>query len=124
MEEINRLTNEVLKCAFEVHTQLGTGLLKSMYEACLYYELNEHGFFVERQKMLPIHDKEVLLDASYRIDLLIENKLIIEQKSAEQLLPVHQAQVLTYMKLSKIKYGLLLNFNVPSLRYGIKRFVL
>ncbi|WP_042370903.1 GxxExxY protein [Bacteroides neonati] len=123
MREINELTNKVLGLAFEVHTQLGAGLLESIYEACLFQELKEHGIIIERQKKLPIHYKEMILDDGYRIDLLVDNQLIIELKSVEQLLPVHAAQILTYMKLSKINYGLLLNFNVPSLRHGIKRFI-
>ncbi|MEG0464844.1 GxxExxY protein, partial [Bacteroides sp.] len=106
-----------------VHTQLGAGLLESIYEACLFQELKEHGIIVERQKKLPIHYKEMILDDGYRIDLLVDNQLIIELKSVEQLLPIHAAQILTYMKLSKINYGLLLNFNVPSLKHGIKRFI-
>ena len=123
-EDINILTGTTLKYAFEVHTQLGSGLLESTYEACLFYELSKAGIKIERQKKLPIIYKGITLDTDYRIDLLIEKKLILELKSVESLLPVHSAQLLTYMKLSGLQYGLLLNFNVPSLKYGIKRFIL
>ncbi len=124
IQDINVLTNKVLGLAFEVHTQLGAGLLESTYENCLFYELKENNINVERQKKLPIIYKGIQLDTDYRIDLLIDNQLIIELKSVEALQPVHSAQLLTYMKLSNLKYGLLLNFNVPHLKQGIKRFIL
>lgn len=124
IQDINILTNKVLGLAFEVHTQLGAGLLESTYESCLFYELKENNINVERQKKLPIIYKGIQLDTDYRIDLLIDNQLIIELKSVEALQPVHSAQLLTYMKLSNLKYGLLLNFNVPHLKQGIKRFIL
>ncbi|MCR2007159.1 GxxExxY protein [Bacteroides acidifaciens] len=124
MQDINVLTNKVLGLAFEVHTQLGAGLLESTYESCLFYELKENNINVERQKKLPIIYKGIQLDTDYRIDLLIDNQLIIELKSVEALQPIHSAQLLTYMKLSNLKYGLLLNFNVPHLKQGIKRFIL
>ncbi|GAB6864549.1 MULTISPECIES: GxxExxY protein [Bacteroides] len=124
IQDINVLTNKVLGLAFEVHTQLGAGLLESTYESCLFYELKENNINVERQKKLPIIYKGIQLDTDYRIDLLIDNQLIIELKSVEALQPVHSAQLLTYMKLSNLKYGLLLNFNVPHLKQGIKRFIL
>ncbi|WP_285827557.1 GxxExxY protein [Bacteroides acidifaciens] len=124
IQDINVLTNKVLGLAFEVHTQLGAGLLESTYESCLFYELKENNINVERQKKLPIIYKGIQLDTDYKIDLLIDNQLIIELKSVEALQPVHSAQLLTYMKLSNLKYGLLLNFNVPHLKQGIKRFIL
>lgn len=124
IQDINVLTNKVLGLAFEVHTQLGAGLLESTYESCLFYELKDNNINVERQKKLPIIYKGIQLDTDYRIDLLIDNQLIIELKSVEALQPVHSAQLLTYMKLSNLKYGLLLNFNVPHLKQGIKRFIL
>lgn len=124
IQDINVLTNKVLGLAFEVHTQLGAGLLESTYESCLFYELKDNNINVERQKKLPIIYKEIQLDTDYRIDLLIDNQLIIELKNVESLQPVHSAQLLTYMKLSNLKYGLLLNFNVPHLKQGIKRFIL
>lgn len=123
-EDINMLTNKVLGLAFSVHSELGAGLLESTYEACLFYELTQNGIKVERQKKLPIFYKDIPLNEEYRIDLLIEDRLIIELKSVENLQPIHSAQILTYLKLSHIKYGLLLNFNVSHLKYGIKRFAL
>lgn len=123
-ENINILTNKVLGLAFSVHSELGAGLLESTYEACLFYELTQNGIKVERQKKLPIFYKGIPLNEEYRIDLLIEDRLIIELKSVENLQPIHSAQILTYLKLSHIKYGLLLNFNVSHLKYGIKRFAL
>jgi len=122
--EINNLTHEILDSAYKVHTALGPGLLESAYQACLCYELKKKGFKVESEKPLPLVYEEVKLDCGYRIDLLVENRVIIELKTADRFTDVHQAQILTYMKLSKIKYGLLINFNVKSLKDGIKRFIL
>lgn len=119
--EINQITELILKCAFTVHTSLGPGLLESAYEECLFYELQQAGVFVEKQKSLPLIYKEVKLDAGYRIDLLVEKKVVVEIKSIEAFSNVHIAQVLTYLKLSGCKIGLLLNFNVASLKNGIKR---
>ncbi|MEO8147986.1 MAG: GxxExxY protein [Bacteroidia bacterium] len=121
MEE-NQITEQILKCAFAVHSGLGPGLLESAYEACLFYELQQAGLFVERQKNLPLKYKDVRLDAGYRIDLMVENKIIIEMKAVEGFDDIHFAQVITYLKLSGCKIGLLLNFNVKSLKHGIKRF--
>ena len=122
--EINELTSKILKCAYTVHTALGPGLLENAYEECLFYELKQAGLKVEKQKALPLVYKEVKLDAGYRIDLLVENKVVLELKSVEALHDVHIAQVLTYLKLSKCKIGLLMNFNVKSLKNGIKRLIL
>lgn len=119
--EINQLTEQILKCAFSVHSALGPGLLESAYEECLYYELLQSGLKVEKQKALPLVYREVKLDAGYRIDLLVENSVVVEIKSIEAFTDVHIAQVLTYLKLSGCKIGLLLNFNVTSLKNGIKR---
>jgi GxxExxY protein len=119
--EINNITEQILNCAYKVHTELGPGLLESAYEECLYYELKQIGLFVEKQKALPLVYYEVKLDAGYRLDLIVENKVVVEIKSVEAFSDVHIAQVLTYLKLSKCKIGLLLNFNVTSLKYGIKR---
>jgi len=119
--EINRLTELILKCAYSVHSALGPGLLESAYEECLYYELKQSGLKVEKQKSLPLVYKEVKLDAGYRMDLLVENSVVVEIKSIEAFTDVHIAQVLTYLKLSGCKIGLLLNFNVASLKNGIKR---
>ena len=119
--EINQITELILKCAFSVHSSLGPGLLESAYEECLFYELQQSGLYVEKQKALPLVYKEVKLDAGYRIDLLVERKVVVEIKSIEAFTDVHIAQVLTYLKLSGCKIGLLLNFNVSSLKNGIKR---
>jgi GxxExxY protein len=119
--EINQLTEQILKCAFSVHSALGPGLLESAYEECLYYELLQSGLKVEKQKALPLVYREVKLDAGYRIDLLVENSVVVEIKSIEAFTDVHIAQVITYLKLSGCKIGLLLNFNVTSLKNGIKR---
>ena len=123
MTDINQITEQVLKCAFKVHSELGPGLLESAYEECLFYELKKAGLLVEKQKALPLVYQEVKLDAGSRIDLLVEGSVVIEIKAVETLNDVHTAQVLTYLKLSKCKVGLLLNFNVASLKNGIKRLI-
>lgn len=114
----------VLDCAFKVHTALGPGLLESAYEECLYYELRKANLNVEKQKVLPLIYEEIKLDAGYRIDLLVENQVIIELKAVEELNDIHLAQILTYLKLSKCKLGLLANFNVKHLKDGIRRVIL
>jgi len=119
--EINEITERILGCAFKVHSELGPGLLESAYEECLCYELKKVGLHVQKQKALPLVYYEVKLDAGYRIDLLVEEKVVVEIKSVESFTDVHTAQVLTYLKLSKCKIGLLINFNVRSLKNGIKR---
>jgi len=119
--EINDLTSKILKCAFKVHTELGPGLLESAYVECLYFELKQIGLLVEKQKALPLIYYDVSLEAGYRIDLYVEHRIVIEIKSVESLNDVHVAQVLTYLKLSESRIGLLINFNVKSLKNGIKR---
>jgi GxxExxY protein len=119
----NEISEKIIGCAIQVHRELGPGLLESSYEECLYYELFQSGLFVEKQKPLPLVYKEVKLDCGYRIDLIVENKVIIEVKSVEALNDIHLAQVLTYLKLSKCKLGLLMNFNVLLVKDGIKRIV-
>lgn len=121
--EINNLTYLILNCAYKVHSELGPGLLESSCEECLYYELNLLGIKVEKQKVLPLMYQNVQLDAGYRLDLLVENSVVVEIKSVEDFNEVHVAQVLTYLKLSKCKIGLLINFNVKSLKQGIKRLI-
>jgi GxxExxY protein len=121
--EINEITERILKCGYKVHSGLGPGLLESAYEECLYFELNQEGLQVQKQKPLPLVYKDVKLDAGYRVDLIVENKVIIEIKSVEALTDIHTAQVLTYLKLSGCKVGLLINFNVTSLKNGIKRLI-
>ena len=120
----NELSNIVIGSAIKVHKNLGPGLLESAYEECLFYELNENGLYVEKQKPMPLIYENVKLECGYRIDLMIENKLVIEIKSVEALNEVHLAQILTYLKLSKCKLGLLINFNVKLLKEGIKRVIL
>jgi GxxExxY protein len=117
----NELSKIVIGCAIEVHTELGAGLLESVYEECLYMELNELGIKTERQKQIPIRYKGKEVDTSFRIDLMVENKLIIELKACSELNDIHLAQTLTYLKLSDCKLGLLINFNVPLLKQGIRR---
>ena len=121
--EINDLTQIILDCSYRVHSALGPGLLENAYEVCLFYELNLNGLKVEKQKSLPLVYKDIKLDVGYRLDLLVENQVIVEIKAVENLNEVHTAQVLTYLKLSECKIGLLLNFNVKSLKYGIKRLI-
>jgi GxxExxY protein len=106
-----------------VHQKLGPGLLESAYEECLYYELNKYNFKIEKQKKLPLIYEDVKLDAGYRIDLLIDEKFIVEIKAVEDLTDVHLAQLLTYLRLSNCKLGLLINFNVSLLKYGVKRVI-
>ena len=122
--EINQITHEILDSAFKVHSALGPGLLESAYQACLVYELKKKGLNVEVEKALPLVYEEVRLDYGYRIDIIVENNVIVELKSVDAFTDVHIAQILTYLKLSKKKVGLLLNFNVKSLKNGIKRVIL
>jgi len=118
------LTQKVIGSAIEVHRHLGPGLLESAYEECLCWELKQAGLAVRRQVSLPVVYKEVKLDVGYRLDLVVEDRLVIELKTVERLLPIHEAQLLTYLKLSGLKTGLLLNFNAAVLKDGIKRLVL
>jgi len=120
---MNELTDKVIGLAIEVHRQLGPGLLESTYETCLAFELREAGLQIETQTALPVLYKKVQIDAGYRLDVLVEKKLILEIKAVEQLLPIHQAQLLTYLKLSDLRLGLLINFNVKLLKDGIVRLV-
>ena len=121
--DINDLTGAVIGAAIEVHKTLGAGLLESTYEECLSIELRLRGIAYNRQKWLPIQYKGVELDTGYRIDILVAESLILELKACESLEPIHEAQLLTYLKLTGIKVGLLINFNVPILKEGIKRLV-
>jgi GxxExxY protein len=122
--KFDELSRGVIGCAIEVHRSLGPGLLESTYRQCLAYELSHAHIPFQMEVPLPVRYKEILLDCGYRIDLLVSGDLIIEVKSVETLLPIHQAQILTYMRLAKIPIGLLINFNVTKLQNGIKRFVL
>jgi len=123
-QSINEITEKIIGAAIAVHKELGPGLLESAYEACLVYELAQSGLKVENQKPLPVFYRGVNVDCGYRIDLLVEDQVIIELKSIEKLEPIHEAQLLSYLKLSGHKIGLLINFNVRLLRNGIRRFVL
>lgn len=119
--EDNKLTEQIIGCAIKVHRSLGPGLLESAYQECLYFELKKAGLLVEKEKSLPLVYEEVKLDCGYRVDLLVERQIVIELKSVEALNDVHIAQVLTYLKLSNCRIGLLINFNVTQLTAGIKR---
>jgi len=122
--EFDELSSRVLGCAIEVHRELGPGLLESTYEQCLAYELIQAGIPFKIQQQIPVSYKEIKLECGYRLDLFVDDRLIIELKSVEQLLKIHEAQLLTYMKLANVRIGLLINFNVQMLKKGIKRFVL
>ena len=122
--ENDLLTEKIIGFAIEVHRQLGPGLLESAYEECLCYELKQNGIQLQRQVALPVVYKAVRLDCGYRMDIVVDGQVIIELKTVERLLPVHEAQMLTYMKLSGIRTGLLLNFNSAVLKDGIRRLML
>jgi GxxExxY protein len=122
--EFDELSRKVIGCAIEVHRNLGPGLLESTYRQCLACELSHAGIPFQMEVPLPVRYKETLLDCGYRIDLLVIGDLVVEIKCVETLLPIHQAQILTYLRLSKIPIGLIINFNVTKLQNGIKRFVL
>lgn len=117
------ITEKVIGCAIKVHRNLGPGLLESAYQECLFYELKKSGMKVEKEKALPLVYENVKLECGYRVDLLVEDKIVVELKAVEELNDVHLAQLLTYLKLSNNKYGLLINFNVNQLVKGIKRVV-
>jgi GxxExxY protein len=122
--ELNNLTEQIIGAAIEVHRHLGPGLLESAYETCLAYELEQLDLKVERQKALPLVYKDIRLDQGYRLDLLVEGKVIVELKVVEQITPVHEAQILSYLKFSGCEIGLLLNFNVKLFKNGIRRFIM
>jgi GxxExxY protein len=118
------LSSQVIGRAIEVHKTLGPGLLESTYEQCLAHELHTAGLYFVRQQLLPVNYKGVTLECGYRLDFMVENKLIVELKSVDKLQKIHEAQILTYMRLAHLTVGLLINFNAVMLRDGIKRFVL
>ncbi|MHB1423248.1 MAG: GxxExxY protein [Gemmataceae bacterium] len=122
-EELNKLTEGIIGAAIAVHRELGPGLLESAYEACLEFELIERGYRVERQKELPVVSRSAKVDCGYRLDLLVEDKVAIELKAVDILLPIHEAQPISYLNLSGKKIGLLINFNVVQLTKGIRRRV-
>lgn len=119
----DEISNKVIGRAIEVHRTLGPGLLESAYKECLFYELLKDGFFVEREKAMPIVYKEIKLDHGYRLDLLVDNKVVIEVKTVECFTDVHMAQLLTYLRLGNYKLGLLINFHVTLLKKGVKRII-
>ena len=122
--EFDQLSNRIIGCALEVHRALGPGLLESAYEQCLAHELTQANIPFKIQLPLPVKYKDIKLDCGYRIDLFVDDELIVELKSVDKITGIHEAQLLTYMKLSEVKVGLLINFNVEILKNGIKRFVL
>lgn len=123
-KKLDELTGEIINAAMKVHTTLGPGLLENVYEACLVHELKRRGLQVVSQVALPVMYDDVVIELGYRLDLLVEDKIIVELKAVEKIVPIHQAQLLSYLKLSKRKLGLLINFNEVHLRDGIRRFVL
>jgi GxxExxY protein len=122
-EELDSITKQVIGGAIDVHRALGPGLMESVYETCLASELIDRGISVERQKGLPVTYKEITLESGYRLDLLVDGKVIVEIKAVELLSPLHKSQLLTYLKLSGLRVGLLINFNVTELRKGVQRIV-
>jgi len=121
--DINELTGQIIGSAIEVHKTLGPGLLESAYEECLCHEFDLRGISYKRQHAIPVQYKGAKLDCGYRIDLLVDNRVILELKSVDCFEPIHEAQILTYLKLTGFKVGLLINFNVPVLRDGVKRLI-
>ena len=120
--ELNEITQKIIGCAIQVHKSLGPGLLESAYEECLSYELIKNGLNIKRQQPTPVVYKEIKLECGYRIDILVENSVVVELKVVDEFNPVHEAQILTYMKFSNKSLGLLMNFNVTILRNGIRRY--
>ena len=121
--ELDAITKQIVGASIDVHRALGPGLLESVYESCLEFDLIEQGLDVQRQVALPVSYKQVKLEAGYRVDLLVEKQVIVEIKSVEQIAPIHKAQLLTYLKVSNLRVGLLINFNVDVLRKGVSRVV-
>lgn len=124
LEKLNGLSKNILKYAFKIHSELGPGLLESANKECLFYELNKNGIYTEKERGMPLYYDNLKMDVGYRVDLMVEESIIVETKCIECFTDVHIAQVLTYLKLSKCKLGLLLNFKTSSLKHGIKRLVL
>ncbi len=122
-EKLDEISRRIIGAAIEVHLHLGPGLLESAYQSCLAFELKQLGLKLEEQKPLPIVYKDVKLDCGYRLDLVVEDEIIVEIKAVEKLLPIHEAQLLSYLRLAKKRVGLLMNFHVPVLKNGLKRIV-
>ena len=119
----NEITEIIIGCALKVHSKLGPGLLESAYEACLYHELSKTKLFIERQKPIPLVYDEIKLDCGYRCDMMVNNSIIVEIKTVESIVDIHLSQVLTYLKQTNCKVGLLINFNVKNLKHGLRRVV-
>jgi GxxExxY protein len=120
---LDSITEKIIGAAISVHRELGPGLLESAYEECVCFELSRSGLGFERQVPLPVHYKEVKLDCGYRMDIVVESRVIVEIKAVERVIPVHEAQLLSYLKLAQLRVGLLINFHVPVLKNGLKRIV-
>ena len=123
-EETDRVASEVVDAAYKVHSTLGPGLLESVYEVCMVHDLTRRGLRVERQVAMPILFENIRLDAGLRLDMVVNRSVVVENKATEKLLPLHEAQLLTYLKLSGLRLGLLINFNVPLIKDGIRRIAL
>lgn len=123
MKTINEITHEIIGSAFKVHSKLGPGLLENTYKECLFYEISKSGLYVEKEKPMPLIYENIALEVGYRLDIYVEETVVVEIKTVETLSNLHIAQVLTYLKLSQSKVGLLLNFNVDDLKKGIKRII-
>lgn len=121
MRTVDQIASDIVDAAFKIHSKLGPGLLESAYEACMEHELRKRGYMVERQKPQPVYYDDIEIEVGYRLDLLVNNAVIIELKAVEHTLPVHQAQLMTYLKLSGKTLGFLINFNVPLIKQGIRR---
>jgi GxxExxY protein len=122
-EKLDEISRRIIGAAIEVHRHLGPGLLESAYQSCLAFELQQLGLKVEEQRSLPVVYEQVKLDCGYRLDFVVEDEIIVEIKAIEQLLPIHEAQLLSYLRLAKKRVGLLMNFHVPVLKNGLKRIV-
>lgn len=122
-EELDVISSGIIGAAIDVHRELGPGLLESAYEHCLAFELSERGHTAERQKLVPIQYKDTEVDAGFRLDLLVDQKIIVELKAVDTIAPIHKAQLMTYLKLTGLKVGLLMNFNVRILKHGLHRVV-
>jgi GxxExxY protein len=123
LADIEEIAKKIVNAAIKVHTLLGPGLLESAYQKCMEYELKKDGFKVECEVILPIAYEKIKIDAGYRIDMIVEGCVIVEHKTVEKLMPIHEAQLLTYLKMKNCKLGFLLNWNVPRMKDGIKRMV-
>ena len=123
LEELDVISSGIIGAAIDVHRELGPGLLESAYEHCLAFELSKRGHTVERQKLVPIQYKDTEVDAGFRLDLLVDQEIIVELKAVDAIAPIHKAQLMTYLKLTGLKVGLLMNFNVRILKHGLHRVV-